>query len=481
MTVRPVTRRHRGLSGRRTGALLVTAAVLATAACGSGSGADDKEAGPEADPAVTVAPVSNDFGLPPVERGAFPVRIQHTWFPAGTVVDAEPKRVVVLGMREQDTMTALGAQPLTVRNYFGAAHPWTSFPWLSEVQKSGDYEVIYNPTRDSKTGRVAETTDGPVLANGFAQASNTPERKEVFDVAAITAMNPDLIVAMFAGLVLEDYQKLSAIAPTITMVSSDSKDYYSSWQEETYVLGKIVGRAQYAQDQVTAIQQEFVDAYTEHPELKDASIALAAPGPNGTFRLMNPYAEMSRFFSSLGMDFPGRIESITRSTGVSRKMYGIELPYSSLNFLDGVDALVWIVGHDGRAAMDKLKKTSAYQNLRVVRNNKSLELGPDEAEALYYSSITSLPWALERLVPKLVAVLGDKAARDKLADEEAQRRADKEGELKIDYDPSNTPTPEPDDTANPYTDLMQGTEETTAPTDQSTGAPPASTPATPAP
>lgn len=468
MTVRPVT--------RRTAALLVTVAVMATAACGSGSD-DDPKAGPSSDPAVTVAPIVNNTALPDVERGAFPIRIPHTWFPAGTVIESEPKRIVVLGMREQDTMTALGGTPLTIRNYFGAAHPWKSFPWLNDLQKSVDAQVVYYPTRDSKTGRVAETTDGPVLANGFAQASNTPERKEVFDYAAITALNPDLIVAMFAGLVLEDYQKLSAIAPTITMVSSDSKDYYSSWQEETYVLGKIVGRARYAQDQVEAIQQKFVDALAAHPELKDASVALAAPGPNGTFRLMNPYAETSRFFTSLGVDFPGRIESITRSTGVSRKMYGVELPYSSLSFLDGVDALIWIVGNDGREAMDKLKKTSAYQNLRAVRTNKTLELGPDEAEALYYSSITSLPWLLERLVPKLVAVLGDKAARDKLADQEAQRRADQEGDLKIDYDPTNTPTPEPTDTSNPYTDQLQGTDATTAPTDE----PAATAGATPAP
>lgn len=471
MTVRPVTR-------RRTAALVVTAAVLATAACGSGAG--DKKV--DAAPAVTVAPVANNTGLPPVERGSYPVRIPHTWFPAGTVVESEPKRIVVLGMREQDTMTALGGKPLTIRNYFGAAQPWTSFPWLNDTQKAGSAEVVYYPTRDSKTGRVAETTDGPVLANGFAQASNTPERKEVFDYAAITALNPDLIVAMFAGLVLEDYQKLSAIAPTITMVSSDSKDYYSSWQEETYVLGKIVGRSEYAQKQVATIQQQFVDAYGTYPELKDASIALAAPGPNGTFRLMNPYSEMARFFTSLGMDFPGRIESITRSTGVSRKMYGVELPYSSLNFLDGVDALVWIVGRDGRDAMDKLKKTAAYQNLKAVRSQKSLELGPDEAEALYYSSITSLPWALARLVPKLVAILGDKAARDKLADQEAQRRADQEGELKIDYDPTNTPTPEPtpESTSNPYTDQLQGPGAATAPTGQSAGAPP-TTVSTPAP
>jgi iron complex transport system substrate-binding protein len=260
-------------------------------------------------------------------------------------------------------------------------------------------------------------------------------------------MTPDLIVAMFAGIVLEDYQKLSEIAPTITMVSSDSKDYFSSWQEEMLVIGKIVGRPKYAIDMVAKTQQLFIDALSAHPELHDASIALAAPGPNGQIRIMNPYAEMSRFFTALGMEFPSRIEAATRYVGVSRKMYGIETTTGNLGFLDGVDALVWIVGHDGREAMDKIKATSAYRNMRAVQNNRVVELGPDEAEAIYYSSATSIPWALEKIVPQLVGVLGDKAARDRAAEEQARTAADAQGDLNINYEPTKSPTPDP--TAEP--------------------------------
>lgn len=456
MNVRPVTRRV-------AAALFTVAAVLATAAC-SDSDADSPEAVPSAQP-TSDAGTTDDSGLPPVERGAFPVRIPHTWNPAGTVIPAEPKRVIVLGMREQDTMTAFGLRPLTIRNYFGADVPWTGFPWLNDFQRGGEYTVMYPPTRDSKTGQLSEVNTGPVLANGFAQASNTPERKEVFDYEAIKGMNPDLIVAMFAGIVLEDYQKLSEIAPTITMVSSDSKDYFSSWQEEMLVLGKIVGRPTYAIEMVAKTRQLFIDAIAAHPELKGAQVALAAPGPNGQIRIMNPYAEMSRFFTSLGMEFPNRIEAATRYTGVSRKMYGIETTTGNLNFLDGVDALVWIVGHDGREAMDKIKKTSAYQNLRVVQNKRVVELGPDEAEAIYYSSVTSIPWALEKIVPQLVGVLGDKAARDRVAEEQAQKAADAQGDLNINYEPTKSPTPDPstDPSADPSAGPGTGIEETTEP------------------
>jgi hypothetical protein len=160
------------------------------------------------------------------------------------------------------------------------------------------------------------------------------------------------------------------------------------------------------------------------------------------------------------MEFPGRIESATAYSGVSRKMYGIETTVGNIGFLDGVDAMVWIVGHDGRAAMDKIKATSAYQNMKVTRNKKVIELGPDEAEAIYYSSITSLPWALAKIVPQLVSVLGDKAARDKLADQQAQKAADAQGDLPINYDPTATPTPDvtadPSASANPDPGAVTG-------------------------
>lgn len=422
--------------------LLGGATIWVLSGCSSDSNADSPDGGPSTEP-TPLDPRADNPEVPGVERGAFPVRIKHTWNQAGTVVEAEPKRLVVLGMREQDNITALGVHPLTIRNFFGSQYPWVNFPWLTPFQKDGDYQVIYTPTRDSKTGKLSSVDEGPILANGYAQASNTPERKEVFDYELIKSLNPDLILTIFAGIVLEDYQKLSDIAPTITMVSSDSKDYFSSWQEETLALGKILGRPKYAQQKVEEIEQMFVDALAAHPELKEASVAVAAPGPNGAIRIINPYGEMSRFFTALGMEFPGRIESATAYSGVSRKMYGIETTVGNIGFLDGVDALIWIVGHDGREAMDKIKATSAYRNMKAVTNKRVIELGPDEAEALYYASITSIPWALEQVVPQLVAVLGDKAARDKLADEQAQKAADAQGDLPINYEPTKSPSPDP--------------------------------------
>ncbi|MGQ0632830.1 MAG: ABC transporter substrate-binding protein [Sporichthyaceae bacterium] len=446
MTVSSSRYRPRHLR-RSTLAAVVAAAVLASTACGSDGEAP--QAAPTV-PAVTIEGVSSIPGVPPLERNVFPTRIKHTWNQGGTVIERLPERIVVLGMREQDTMTALGGAPLTVRNFFGAQHPWTSFPWLSAGQKAGKYEAINFASREERTSRVSKIEDGLIAPDGFAQASNTPARRQAYDFDDIAARKPDLIVAMFAGVTLEDYQALSKIAPTITMVSSDSKDYASSWQEEALVLGKIVGRPQAAIDAVASVAEMFADVQFNNPALRGASVALAAPGPNGAVRVINPYAPMARFFTSLGLEYPNRIESLTRFTGINRKIYHQDINVGGIGILDGVDVLVWIVGHDGGEAMEKIKKTSPYQNLRVVRSGNVLELGPDVAESLYYSSITSLPWAVDQILPKLLGKLGDKAARDKAAAEAAERAAEQAGDLAIDYDPNETVAP------NPYQELLEG-------------------------
>ncbi|HEY2834446.1 MAG TPA: hypothetical protein VGJ14_18645, partial [Sporichthyaceae bacterium] len=102
---------------------------------------------------------------------------------------------------------------------------------------------------------------------------------------------------------------------------------------------------------------------------------------------------------------------------------------------------------DGQAAMDKLKATAAYQNLSAVQKSHVLILGPDVAEALYYASPMSIPWALDKIVPQLVDMLSGKAAADKAAADAAERDAENQGNLSIDYDPSAKPTAEPTDDA----------------------------------
>ncbi|MGQ0845340.1 MAG: ABC transporter substrate-binding protein [Sporichthyaceae bacterium] len=429
---------------RSAQALVAVAALSLLAACGQGAVAAPPASEPSAAP--TAASPTAKY---PVEPGAYPVYFKHTW--GTTKIDKEPKRVVALGFRDQEALTTIGIKPLTIRNYFGAAAPWTSSPWLAEDVKAGPYQVVVSDVRDPKNGRVYPSDDGPILRTEFPQASNTPVWKEVYDLEAIKALKPDVITALYSGLTLEDYLKLKEIAPTITGVSADGRDYFSSWQEEMNAVGAVFGRPSVASDLIQQTQDRFGSVVDKNPEFRDAQIAVAAPGPNGQFRIINPYAPLARIFTSMGMDFPRQIESVTSPSGKAfrRAIYNVDLSTGAMGYLNGVDLLVFVVGTDGVAAMDRLKKTAAYQNLTAVKKGRVLELGPGLAEAAYYASPQSIPWLLDQIVPTMIPMLADKAGRDLSEAEKAAERAKKSGDVKIDYDPTAKPRPEPTATATP--------------------------------
>ena len=88
---------------RSTMFLAPVLAALAIAGCGS----DDPE---------TAAPAGAGASA---RQDAFPVTIDHKL--GSTTIERAPERVVVVGLREQDPLLALGIVPAATTEWFGAA------------------------------------------------------------------------------------------------------------------------------------------------------------------------------------------------------------------------------------------------------------------------------------------------------------------------------------------------------------------------
>ena len=80
---------------RTTTLLLLLFSALLLPACG-----DDEPA--SAGQGASAAPAA--------EESAFPVTIEHKW--GSTTIESAPERVVVVGLREQDALLALGIVPV---------------------------------------------------------------------------------------------------------------------------------------------------------------------------------------------------------------------------------------------------------------------------------------------------------------------------------------------------------------------------------
>src|SRR3954452_14301033 len=82
------------------GAALALALTLGATACGS--------------PAPSAPASGPASGAPSAAAGAYPVTIEHKY--GSTEITAEPQRVVLVGLNEQDAMLALGKVPVATSN-----------------------------------------------------------------------------------------------------------------------------------------------------------------------------------------------------------------------------------------------------------------------------------------------------------------------------------------------------------------------------
>ena len=175
---------HRPL---RLATALALAAALLIAGCGSDA--------PDSEPAAS-----------PADDAAFPAAVEHRF--GITTVPAEPERIVVVGLTEQDTVLALG---LHADRHHGV------------VRRAAQRRVALG----AGAARRREA-DGPEQADGL-------------QFERIAGLAPDLIIGTNAGIERKDYEKLSQIAPTISS-AKDSSDYFSPWDDQVELVAAALGK-----------------------------------------------------------------------------------------------------------------------------------------------------------------------------------------------------------------------------------------------
>lgn len=104
-----------------------------------------------------------------------------------------------------------------------------------------------------------------------------------------------------------------------------------------------------------------------------------------------------RFFTELGFVNPPVTEQITGNFA--------EISTEQLS-LANVDLLVWYAGGGyGDKLRAELDKTPIYQELDVVKAGRTITLEDDAAEAMAWSTVLSLPYALNEIPPRVAPLL----------------------------------------------------------------------------
>jgi len=293
--------------------------------------------------------------------------IEHKY--GATEAPADPRRVVTVGITDQDYAIALGVVPVGAREWFGG-YPGALWPWAREVAGDAPLPEVL-----------------PVDQLNFEQ---------------IAALRPDLILGVNSGLTEDEYRTLAEIAPTVAQPPAYA-DYGAPWQEITRVVGRALGRAEAAEALIPELEGRFAQARADHPAFAGATALLAAVTNDGSVYV---YAEgpAPGFLTALGFALPP--EAAALFTGEDRPP--VQLSRERLDLLEADVLVLGLYGPEGSDLTDD----PVFQRLRVAREGRVVVMPGDSLEngALTFGSVLSLPYALETVVPRLAAALdGDPA------------------------------------------------------------------------
>ncbi|WEK61418.1 MAG: iron-siderophore ABC transporter substrate-binding protein [Candidatus Microbacterium colombiense] len=310
---------------------------------------------------------TTDDSAPAADAGAFPATVEHAY--GETTIPEQPQRIVSVGYTEQDTLWALGLEPVGVTDWYGD-HEFASWPWADEARGDSEPEVL-------------TTSDG-------------------LDFEAIALLDPDLIIGTNAGMTEEDYDRLSDIAPTIAH-SGDYSMYFEPWDVQTLQIGEAVGLADEAQKLVDDIDAQFADAASAHPEFADSSIVFLQNAIYDGAAIAYQDGLSTDFLTDLGFTIPADIDAYAPKDDSGGQAY---IPVENLDVLNAADVLIW--GTESDDDITALEAQPFVTAIDAMKNDKVVYTDGTTAGAIYFTSPLSLPYVLKTLVPALAdAVAGN--------------------------------------------------------------------------
>jgi iron complex transport system substrate-binding protein len=338
--------------------VLLPIAVLLVALAGCGS---DEPSEPSAGgPATTTTKA----------KPAFPVTIEHRY--GSSTIPSEPKRVAVVGLSEQDTVLALGVVPVATTEWYGE-QPSAVWPWAHDLLKGA------KPT-------VLSTADG-------------------FEFERIAQLAPDLIIGTNSGMRKEDYEKLSAIAPTIPGVRGGS-DYFSPWEGQTELIAAALGQPEKGEQLVSQVKDAYAKAAAEHPEFNGKTATFIQNAFYDGKIYAYPDGLNTEFLTYLGFAINPRLSELNTPAG--------EQVALSQERFELADADVMVFATEQEGDIEALEKVPTFEKLGAVRDGRVVYTDGTLAGALYFMSPLSLLYAVDRLVPALAAAVKGGARREML-------------------------------------------------------------------
>ena len=295
--------------------------------------------------------------------GAFPVTITQAF--GETTIDAAPQRVVAWGWGREDAAIALGTVPVAIpfQPYGGDAEG--VLPWIRERLDA----------------------DGTAIPTVLPDSAEEPPYEE------ITKAKPDLILAVYSGITKEQYDLLSAIAPT---VAYPGEAWATPWRDTIRIVGQALGKTEQADELLAGIDAKLKEKADANPALAGKSVAMVWDA-DGTFYVYKPADARVEATEALGLVSDPSVEAL--SSGDDTFFY--TLSYEQVDKLTS-DILV---SFSDTAELSKKFLASSYAKTmdQVKRGTVAEVVGKEFIAAVSPPTALSLTWGLDEYVQILAA------------------------------------------------------------------------------
>ncbi|MCX7521835.1 iron-siderophore ABC transporter substrate-binding protein [Microbacterium sp. STN6] len=345
---RPAGRRRLALAA----AAILSSAALALTGCSAGG----------SDGAANNA--TNDAAA---DSSAFPVTIHSALGDA--TIDKRPTRVATWGWSSQDAALALGVVPVAMPAFTYGGNDKGILPW--------DAEAI------STLGGTA-----PKLLDG-GDTGQVPFEQFV-------AAKPDVILAPYSGITKEDFATLSKIAP---VVAYPDQPWATSWQDQMTIIGKALGKADAAKKLITKTDADVSALAAKYPVLRDKTFVYASANEAdqlNVFRATDPRVQL---LNQLGLKNSPSVKAL--DTDPKAGSYFYQVSYENVGRID-TDILV--AYFDNQKAADAFTADPLIAAMPAVKEGRFAPIvGESFVMASSAPTVLSIPWMLDRYVPKLAA------------------------------------------------------------------------------
>ncbi|NKV71827.1 ABC transporter substrate-binding protein [Rhodococcus hoagii] len=223
------------------------------------------------------------------------------------------------------------------------------------------------------------------------------------DIEAVAKLDPDLILAPWSGVTQQQYDALSALAPTVAYAE---KAWTTTWEDQIRVIGKAMGKAPEADQEIAKVKAAPSSrCHGGTPRVRGSVVLVRLQHGPGTLGVFFPDEQRVAMVRGLGLQVDPIVNTLPETEGTDSALIGLE----NAHLLKDSDLLFTFYSDDANRA--EIEAQPVYRQIPAIARGSVV--APEDQSFVTGSSMINpltVPWSLERYVPMIdgaVAQLGN--------------------------------------------------------------------------